>query len=115
MKTRSLLAAVALTLAALVGAPAVALADTATPTRGTPDNCPRLPWGTPGCEDHLGAQIRRDLVAAKWRDPVEFSDWELGRLAAGWCFESATPPELRWQVITISAAVKQVAVPNRCG
>lgn len=119
MRITALLSGAALSAVVLFGvAVAPASAAEAAPARGVPDNCPQLPWGTSGCEDHLGAAVRRDLIAEKGVHLAEVSDFQLGRVAAGLCFNRrelvGTVAGDRAIIFNLSS-IKAVAVPRRCG
>lgn len=83
----ALLVGGALAAGATLAAPGVAEA------RGNPENCHRLPYGWPGCEDHLGATVRADF-AARGFPALPLSDWQVGRAVGQLCFDGHIGPDL---------------------
>lgn len=118
MKLTALLGGAAVSAVVMFGATAVPAHAAEAPARGVPANCPQLPWGTPGCEDYLGAAVRRDLIAQKGVALAEISDFQLGQVAEGLCFNRRDLVGIVAGNRTITynlTSIREVTVPGRCG
>jgi hypothetical protein len=107
-------------LAMLLGVAITTPAHAAESTRGVPDNCAALPWGTSGCEDHLGAAVRRDLIAERGVQLAEVSDFRLGQVVMALCFNrsdlAASQSNAADRPLVFNLThIRAVAVPRRCG
>lgn len=112
-----------LTIAAAVAASAALLGAPSAPAPTVPlvpaqVDCTVYPWGYPGCEAHLGAEIRK---RAPWVTPY-VSDEQLGRIAVSLCRDGhinqedlrgfGVPGTLKYQVTVLQV---QAASPKACG
>jgi hypothetical protein len=90
------------------------------PAAPAPVDCTVMPYGTTGCEAHLGAVARSALVRERGVQLAGVTDTELGETVAALCFDRSTlavsMTDAAARDITFNLrTIREVAVPKFCG